>query len=68
MQIESTPLVPSGHTTSVPSGHTRDLMVLYDDPLYRHTRPVNRVEIDIEPEEEGMERVKAAIGQVLARN
>ena len=43
-------------------------MVLYDDPLYRHTRPVNRVEIDIEPEEEGMERVKAAIGQVLARN
>ena len=43
----------------------RDLMVLYYDPLYRHTRPESRVEIDIEPESEGIPRLKDAISRVL---
>jgi tRNA 2-selenouridine synthase len=44
----------------------RELMVLYYDPLYRHTRPQRRIEIDIEPEVEGIVRLKSAIDQVLA--
>lgn len=44
----------------------RELMVLYYDPLYRHTRPQRRIEIDIEPEEQGLVRLKTAIDQVLA--
>jgi len=44
----------------------RDLMVLYYDPLYRHTRPQRCIEIDIEPEEQGIVRLKTAIDQVLA--
>jgi tRNA 2-selenouridine synthase len=44
----------------------RDLMVLYYDPLYRHTRPQRRIEIDIEPEDQGIARLKTAIDQVLA--
>ncbi len=44
---------------------TRELMVLYYDPLYRHTLPERRVEIDIEPEEEGIRRLKAAIRKVF---
>lgn len=44
----------------------RDLMVLYYDPLYAHTRPERRIEIDIEPEQEGIERLKVAIDKVLA--
>jgi len=44
----------------------RDLMVLYYDPLYRHTRPERRIEIDIEPEEKGIVRLKTAIDQVVA--
>jgi len=43
----------------------RDLMVLYYDPLYRHTRPENRIEIDIEPEEQGVARLRAAIARLL---
>lgn len=44
----------------------RELMVRYYDPLYRHTRPGNRIEIDIEPEEQGLARLEAAIARVLA--
>jgi tRNA 2-selenouridine synthase len=44
----------------------RQLMVLYYDPLYDHTRPARRIEIDIEPEEQGFRRLKAAIAEVLA--
>jgi tRNA 2-selenouridine synthase len=44
----------------------RDLMVLYYDPLYRHTRPERRIEIDIDPEEQGIVCLKAAIDRVLA--
>ncbi len=43
----------------------RELMVQYYDPLYDHTKPENRIEIDIEPEKEGRERLKAAIAEVL---
>jgi tRNA 2-selenouridine synthase len=43
----------------------RDLMVLYYDPLYEHTRPERRLEIDIEPEEEGIGRLREAIETVL---
>ncbi|MEJ2700303.1 MAG: tRNA 2-selenouridine synthase, partial [Desulfuromonadales bacterium] len=45
----------------------RDLMVHYYDPLYRHTCPEMRIEIDIEPQEVGLCRLKAAIEEVLAR-
>ncbi len=45
----------------------RELMVQYYDPLYDHTKPENRIEIDIEPEEDGIERLKAAITEVLGR-
>ncbi|PLX93390.1 MAG: tRNA 2-selenouridine(34) synthase MnmH [Desulfuromonas sp.] len=44
----------------------RDLMVLYYDPLYRHTYPERRIEIDIEPEEAGIPRLKEAISQLLS--
>jgi tRNA 2-selenouridine synthase len=44
----------------------RDLMVLYYDPLYEHTRPERLIEVDIEPEAEGYGRLKKAIGKVLS--
>jgi len=44
---------------------TCDLMRLYYDPLYNHTKPQQRVEIDIEPEDEGMPRLKEAIAALL---
>lgn len=43
----------------------RDLMVLYYDPLYRHTKPDRRIEVNIEPLEEGMKSLRAAIDRVL---
>jgi len=46
----------------------RQLMVLYYDPLYRHTKPVDRIEVDIEPLTEGLERLKRAIGRILNRD
>jgi tRNA 2-selenouridine synthase len=42
-----------------------ELMLRYYDPLYRHTRPERRIEIDIEPLAAGMERLQAAIAGVL---
>ncbi len=44
----------------------RDLMVLYYDPLYFHTHPERRIEVCLEPEEEGVAQVKEAIAQILA--
>ena len=44
----------------------RELMVGYYDPLYSHTRPDNRIEIDIEPEDEGLVRLKVAIDRLAA--
>jgi tRNA 2-selenouridine synthase len=43
----------------------RELMVLYYDPLYNHTKSDRRIEIDIESETEGLDRLKTAIAQVL---
>jgi len=43
----------------------RELMVGYYDPLYRHSKPERRIEIDIEPEEEGLERLRKAIETLL---
>jgi len=43
----------------------RELMVRYYDPLYRHSKPEGRKDIDIEPEEEGIERLKKAIQEIL---
>ena len=43
----------------------RELMVLYYDPLYRHSLPERRVEITVEPEEEGLARLRGVIDQVL---
>lgn len=44
----------------------RELMERYYDPLYNHTKPQDRIEIDIEPFDEGIERLKVAITQVAA--
>jgi tRNA 2-selenouridine synthase len=41
------------------------LMIGYYDPLYRHTFPARRIEVLVDDEETGLERLKAAIGQVL---
>lgn len=43
----------------------RELMVLYYDPLYNHTKPERRLEIDLEPEVAGLLRLKIAIRAVL---
>jgi tRNA 2-selenouridine synthase len=42
-----------------------ELMVNYYDPLYRHTLPERRIEVDLEPEEMALEKIKSAISQVL---
>ncbi|HKK00792.1 MAG TPA: tRNA 2-selenouridine(34) synthase MnmH [Desulfuromonadales bacterium] len=44
----------------------RELMVLYYDPLYNHTKPAQRIEVDIEPLDVGMIRLKEAIAQILS--
>jgi tRNA 2-selenouridine synthase len=38
-----------------------ELMVNYYDPLYRHTLPERRLEIDLEPEETVLPRIQAAV-------
>ncbi|BCA80707.1 tRNA 2-selenouridine(34) synthase MnmH [Desulfuromonas sp. AOP6] len=43
-----------------------DLMSLYYDPLYFHTHPDRRIEIHLEPEEEGIIRLKESIRRLLA--
>lgn len=42
-----------------------ELMVNYYDPLYRHTLPDRRVEVDLEPEETVVGRIEVAIAEVL---
>ncbi len=41
-----------------------DLMVHYYDPLYMHTCPVLRIEVELEPFDAGVERVIAALRQL----
>jgi tRNA 2-selenouridine synthase len=43
----------------------RELMVNYYDPLYRHTLPERRIEIDLDPEDTAVERIKIAVAEVL---
>ncbi len=45
-----------------------ELMVNYYDPLYRHTLPERRVEIDLEPEETFLQRLEAVISALLAKS
>lgn len=42
-----------------------DLMENYYDPLYRHTLPDRRIEVDLEPENTALEKIEAAIQVVL---
>lgn len=42
-----------------------ELMVNYYDPLYEHTLPESRVEVDLAPEETAMLRIEAAVAKVL---
>ncbi|NLC69761.1 MAG: tRNA 2-selenouridine(34) synthase MnmH [Desulfuromonadaceae bacterium] len=44
----------------------RRLIVDYYDPLYRHTLPERRIEVEVEPEDEGMQRLRLALDRVLA--
>jgi tRNA 2-selenouridine synthase len=41
------------------------LMVNYYDPLYRHTFPERRIEIDLEPEETVISRIQSAVTGLL---
>jgi tRNA 2-selenouridine synthase len=43
---------------------TRELMVGYYDPMYRHTLPHERLEIDVEPEAEGIKALKTVIARL----
>lgn len=43
-----------------------ELMVNYYDPLYRHTFPERRIEVDLEPEETAIERIRATIDEILS--
>ena len=43
---------------------TRELMVRYYDPLYLHTLPAQRTEIDLDPYPQGLERVIKALAEL----
>ena len=45
-----------------------ELMVNYYDPLYRHTLPERRVEIDLEPENTVMARIETVVAEVLEKS
>ncbi len=45
----------------------RELMVNYYDPLYQHTYPERRIEVEVEPLEQGVAGIKAAIVKILAQ-
>jgi tRNA 2-selenouridine synthase len=56
-------LLDAGHWASL----VAELMVHYYDPLYRHTRPApeSRIDVPIEPEADGLRRLREAIQKVL---
>ncbi len=54
-------LLQEGHWTELVS----ELMVNYYDPLYRHTLPQRRIEINLEPEATLLQRIEAVIGEIL---
>jgi len=41
------------------------LMENYYDPLYQHTLPERRLEVDLKPEETALERIQLAVSNVL---
>ncbi len=43
----------------------RELMENYYDPLYQHTLPERRIEIELGPEETALERIQSAVSCVL---
>jgi tRNA 2-selenouridine synthase len=45
-----------------------ELMVNYYDPLYRHTLPERRIEVDLEPKQTVMERIQSAVAEVLGQS
>lgn len=45
----------------------RELMVNYYDPLYRHTFPERRIEVQVEPLDQGIAGVKGAIDKILSQ-
>jgi len=47
---------------------TRELMVNYYDPLYEHTRPQRRIDIDVSDLAQGLERTRQAIAGLLAES
>ena len=47
------------------AGLVRELMENYYDPLYQHTLPEKRIEIELAPEETALARIQAAVSCVL---
>lgn len=45
-----------------------DLMENYYDPLYRHTFPERRIEVNLEPEETALDRINSAVQTVLQQS
>ncbi|PLX99469.1 MAG: tRNA 2-selenouridine(34) synthase MnmH [Desulfuromonas sp.] len=45
----------------------RELMVRYYDPLYMHTHPDSRVEISLDPFDQGVDNVAAALERLTAK-
>lgn len=45
----------------------RELMLLYYDPLYRHTLPERRIEVDVDDNSLAIARIEAAVGEILGR-
>jgi tRNA 2-selenouridine synthase len=56
-------LLEDGHWPEL----VRELMVNYYDPLYQHTLPEQRIEVDLDPEESVLERLELAIARVLGQ-
>ena len=54
-------MLAAGHWSELVS----ELMVNYYDPLYRHTLPEKRIEVDSEPEETLLQRIQLAVAEVL---
>jgi len=45
---------------------TRELMLLYYDPLYRHTCPARRINVTMADDEADLAELKGAIARILA--
>jgi tRNA 2-selenouridine synthase len=54
-------LLETGHWQEL----VHELMVNYYDPLYRHTLPEKRIEVELQPEEMALKKIESAISQVL---